>query len=37
MDTLRESGDFLARTNTRSAATAEVSVIFDEFWRLQRR
>ena len=37
MDTLKESGDFLARTNTRSAATAEVvRVIFDEFWRLQR-
>jgi zinc protease len=37
MDTLKESGDFLAHTNTRSAATAEVvRVIFDEFWRLQR-
>ena len=37
MDTLKESGDFVAQTNTRSEATAEVlRVIFDEFWRLQR-
>jgi zinc protease len=37
MDTLKETGDFLAHTNTRSVATAEVvRVIFDEFWRLQR-
>ena len=37
MDTLKESGDFVAQTNTRSAATAEVlRLIFDEFWRLQR-
>jgi zinc protease len=37
MDTRKESGDFLAKTNTRSQATAEVlKVIFDEFWRLKR-
>ena len=37
MDTLKESGDFVAHTNTRSEATAEVvRLIFDEFWRLQR-
>jgi zinc protease len=37
MDTLKETGDFQAQTNTRSAATGEVvKVIFDEFWRLQR-
>lgn len=36
-DSLKESGDFLARTNTRSDATAEVlRLISDEFWRLQR-
>jgi zinc protease len=37
MDTLKESGDFQAETNTRSDATGEVlKVIVDEFWRLQR-
>jgi zinc protease len=37
LDTLKDSGDIEAHTNTRSAATAEVvRVIFDEFWRLQR-
>lgn len=37
MDTLLESGDFEASTNTRSAATGEVlRLIVDEFWRLQR-
>ena len=36
-DTLKESGDFEAETNTRSEATAEVlRLIVDEFWRLQR-
>jgi hypothetical protein len=36
-DTLKESGDFRASTNTRSAATGEVvRLIVDEFWRLQR-
>jgi hypothetical protein len=36
-DTLRESGDFEASTNTRSEATAEVlRLMVDEFWRLQR-
>ena len=37
MDTLKETGDFQAHTNTRSQATAEVvRLIFEEFWRLQR-
>ncbi|OFW12233.1 MAG: hypothetical protein A3F69_01305 [Acidobacteria bacterium RIFCSPLOWO2_12_FULL_66_10] len=37
MDTLKESGDFEAETNTRSEATGEVlKLIVDEFWRLQR-
>jgi zinc protease len=37
MDTLKESGDFEAETNTRSEATGEVlRVIIDEFSRLQR-
>jgi zinc protease len=37
MDTLKESGDFEAETNTRSDATGEVlRLIVDEFWRLQR-
>jgi hypothetical protein len=37
MDTLKESGDFEAETNTRSEATGEVlRLIIDEFWRLQR-
>jgi len=37
MDALKESGDFVAQTNTRSDATAEVlRLTFDEFWRLQR-
>src|SRR5205814_2947069 len=36
-DTLKESGDFQAQTNTRSDATAEVlRIIVEEFWRLQR-
>ena len=36
-DTLKESGDFEAETNTRSEATGEVlRLIIDEFWRLQR-
>src|SRR5438034_11027090 len=37
MNALKESGDFVAQTNTRSDATAEVlRLTFDEFWRLQR-
>jgi zinc protease len=37
MDTLKETGDFEAETNTRTDATGEVlKVIVDEFWRLQR-
>jgi zinc protease len=37
MDTLKETGDFEAETNTRSEATGEVlRLIVDEFWRLQR-
>jgi zinc protease len=37
MDTLLESGDFEASTNTRSEATGEVlRLIVDEFWRIQR-
>ena len=37
MNTLKESGDFQAETNTRSDATGEVlRLIVDEFWRLQR-
>ena len=37
MDALKDSGDFVAQTNTRSDATAEVlRLTFDEFWRLQR-
>jgi zinc protease len=37
LDTLKDTGDIQAHTNTRSPATAEVvRVIFDEFWRLQR-
>jgi len=37
MDTLLESGDFEASTNTRSEATGEVlRLMVDEFWRLQR-
>lgn len=36
-DTLVESGDFEASTNTRSSATGDVlRLIVDEFWRLQR-
>ncbi|HZR24793.1 MAG TPA: insulinase family protein [Vicinamibacterales bacterium] len=36
-DTLKDSGDFEAETNTRSEATGEVlRLIVDEFWRLQR-
>ena len=36
-DTLKESGDFEAETNTRTDATGEVlRLIVDEFWRLQR-
>jgi len=37
MDTLKQTGDFQAETNTRSEATGEVlRLIVDEFWRLQR-
>src|SRR5258706_9144422 len=37
MDTLKQTGDFEAETNTRSEATGEVlRLIVDEFWRLQR-
>jgi zinc protease len=37
MNTLKETGDFEAETNTRSEATGEVlRLIVDEFWRLQR-
>src|SRR4029079_19195959 len=37
MNTLKESGDFVAETNTRSDATGQVlRLIVDEFWRLQR-
>jgi zinc protease len=37
MDTLKESGDFEAETNTRSEATGEVvRLIIDEFWKMQR-
>ena len=37
MDTLKDSGDFEAETNTRSEATGEVlKLIVDEFWRIQR-
>ena len=37
MDTLKESGDFEAETNTRTEATGEVvRLIIDEFWRIQR-
>ena len=37
MDTLKDTGDFQAETNTRSEATGEVlKVIVDEFWRIQR-
>lgn len=37
MDTLLDSGDFEASTNTRSEATGEVlRLVVDEFWRLQR-
>src|SRR5262245_48094131 len=37
MDTLKETGDFEAETNTRSDATGEVlRLIVDEFWRIQR-
>jgi zinc protease len=36
-DTYKDSGDFQAETNTRTAATGEVlRLIVDEFWRLQR-
>ena len=36
-DTLRQSGDIEAQTNTRSSATGEaLRVIVDEFWRLRR-
>jgi zinc protease len=36
-DTFKESGDFEAETNTRTAATGEVlRLIVDEFWHLQR-
>jgi zinc protease len=37
MNTLKDSGDFEAETNTRTEATGEVlRLIVDEFWRLQR-
>lgn len=37
LDTLLETGDFEASTNTRSEATGEVlRLMVDEFWRLQR-
>src|SRR5205085_3156810 len=37
MNTLKESGNIAASTNTRSEATGEVlRLIVDEFWRLQR-
>jgi len=37
MDTLKQTGDFEAETNTRTDATGEVlRLIVDEFWRLQR-
>jgi zinc protease len=37
MDTLKQTGDFEAETNTRSDATGEVlRLIVDEFWRMQR-
>ncbi len=37
MNTLKESGSFVAETNTRSDATGEVvRLIVDEMWRLQR-
>jgi zinc protease len=37
LDTLVETGDFQASTNTRSEATGEVlRLMVDEFWRLQR-
>jgi len=37
MDTLLDSGDFEASTNTRSEATGEVlRLIVDEFWRIRR-
>jgi zinc protease len=36
-DTLKDTGDIRAETNTRSEATGEVlRLIVDEFWRLQR-
>jgi len=36
-DTFKDTGDFEAETNTRTAATGEVlRLIVDEFWRLQR-
>ncbi len=37
LDTMLETGDFEASTNTRSQATGEVlRLMVDEFWRLQR-
>jgi len=37
MDTLADTGDFEAETNTRTEATGEVvRLIIDEFWRIQR-
>ena len=37
MDSLRDSGDIQAETNTRTEATGEVvRLAVDEFWRLQR-
>lgn len=37
MDSYKESGDFVAQTNTRTEATGEVlRLIIDEFWKIQR-
>jgi zinc protease len=37
MDTLKDTGDIEAETNTRSEATGQVlKLIVDEFWRIQR-
>jgi zinc protease len=37
MNTLRDAGDFEAETSTRTDATGQVvSLIIDEFWRIQR-
>jgi hypothetical protein len=37
LETLKQSGDFMAETDTRSESTAEsLRVVVDEFWRLRR-